>query len=230
MLCEGNIAQLPVRDLCEGSRAEAARHARGEARDDRYSFELIRRAIAERDGESWQGLIELYQGLVLSWCLRCGANPSEADELAVAAWAKFWQSFTAEKLTNANGSTSAVLGYLKLCAQSVVLDEARRSARLVSLENGRHEIDGGEAGNPESDIERLDAPSLWRLVETHLHDERERRLVYLTYAIDLRPAEIQRRHPDLFPTVQDVYRITRNILDRLRHSKKLAAWAHERTA
>jgi DNA-directed RNA polymerase specialized sigma24 family protein len=224
MVCMEGMAHLTVQDLCEGSRAETARRARGEARNDHFSFELIRRAIAERDDESWQGLIEIYHGLVVSWCLRSGANAADCDDLAGATWVKFWQSFTPDKLANAEGSTSAVLGYLKLCAHSVALDEARRRARLVPLNDGRGDAEVAEAAAPEADIERIDAIALWQLVEEHLHDDRERLLVSLTYHMNLRPAEIHRRRPDLFPTVQDVYRITRNILDRLRHSKRLAAW------
>lgn len=226
MVCMEGMAHLTVQDLCAGSRAETACRARGEARDDRYSFELIRRAIAERDDESWQGLIEVYQGMVVSWCLRSGAGASDCDDLAGATWVKFWQSFTPDKLANAEGSTSAVLGYLKLCAHSVVLDEARRRARLVPLNEEHGDAEMREAEASEADIERVDAIALWQLVERHLHDDRERLLVSLTYHMNLRPAEIQQRRPDLFPTVQDVYRITRNILDRLRHSKSLAAWVN----
>jgi hypothetical protein len=74
------------------------------------------------------------------------------------------------------------------------------------------------------DIDRIDAPAFWCLIEEHLRDVRDRLLVHLTYELGLRPAEIQERHPDQFPSVRDVYRITRNILDRLRRSTSLATW------
>ncbi len=52
-------------------------------------------------------------------------------------------------------------------------------------------------------------------------------LIYLKYELGLKSAEIQARRPDLFPSVGDVYRLERNILDRLRRSEALERWFAE---
>ena len=59
------------------------------------------------------------------------------------------------------------------------------------------------------------------LIDSHLSSEEERALIYLKYELGLKSAEVQGRRPDLFPTVNDVYRVTRNLLDRLRRSPRL---------
>ena len=46
-------------------------------------------------------------------------------------------------------------------------------------------------------------------------------LLYLSAALDLSPRQIHARYPNLYPTVQDVYRMKRNVLDRLRRSQAM---------
>jgi DNA-directed RNA polymerase specialized sigma24 family protein len=224
MVCADWVTHLTVEELWNHARDETAHYRRGEAHDDTLTYELFRRAVVERDDECWRAILDVYHERVLSWCLRSGADPREAGDLVAAVWVRFWQSFTPDKLAHAEGSTSAVLGYVKLCARSVVLDEVRRRARFTSLDELRYEAEDVDDQPPEIDVERLDAPAFWWLVDSHLRDDRDRVVVHLAYEVNLRPAEIQRRRPDLFPTVQDVYRTTRNLLDRLRNSKALIAW------
>lgn len=224
MLCTGELAQLTVQQLVERCRAEMTSSGNGESRDDRHSSELFRRAIVGHDQGGWQVLMSLYHDHVLHWCLRSGADYSEGEEMVESAWVKFWHSYTADKFAGAAGNTSAVLGYLKLCSRSVVLDEVRRRARYVSLDERHPDAENRMDETSPIDIDRIDAPAFWRLIEEHLRDDRDRLLVHLTYELGLRPAEIQERHPDQFPSVRDVYRITRNILDRLRRSTTLALW------
>ncbi|MGE0544655.1 MAG: RNA polymerase sigma factor [Dehalococcoidia bacterium] len=224
MLCTGDIAQLTVQQLIERCRAEMASSAHGESRDDRYSNELFRRAIAGHDQEGWRALMTLYHDHVLHWCLRSGADFGESEEMVESAWVKFWHSYTPDKFAGAAGNASAVLGYLKLCSRSVVLDEVRRRTRYVSLEDRHYDAEYRMEEASPTDIDRIDAPAFWRVVEEHFRDDRDRLLVHLTYELGLRPAEIHERHPDLFPSVRDVYRLTRNILDRLRRSTTLATW------
>ena len=70
----------------------------------------------------------------------------------------------------------------------------------------------------------LSAQKLWSLVERALPDRRERRLAYLLFVLDLKPREIVRAAPQDFPTAQEVYRLTRTILDRLRRNPALRLW------
>jgi len=215
---------LPTAAVCERCRAETGRYRRGEPHDDRYCFEMIRRAVVRRDEHCWEELTAIYRDHVLAWCRRAGGTEGDLDELMEAAWVKFWRHYTPVKLAGAGGSTAAALTYLRTCASSAVLDEARRRAR----NQAREDAAGAQLAAPDShhvsDLEPADSDAFWALVNGHLRDDRERLLVRLTYELDLRPAEIHHQHPEVFPRVQDVYRLLRNVLDRLRRSKTLPDW------
>src|SRR5690242_10696671 len=59
---------------------------------------------------------------------------------------------------------------------------------------------------------RHQAAELWRMVQRYVEDERERRVLHLSYALGLRPAEICVRHPSEFADVMDVYRLKQRAL------------------
>ena len=49
-------------------------------------------------------------------------------------------------------------------------------------------------------------------------------VAYLSFARDLKPSEIFGRHPRLYESVADVYRIKRNVIERLRRSPEVRAF------
>ncbi len=59
---------------------------------------------------------------------------------------------------------------------------------------------------------------LRRAIDAELHDEAERLVAHLCLVLDLKPREVSARHPDRFADVADVYRVKRNLLERLRRS------------
>jgi DNA-directed RNA polymerase specialized sigma24 family protein len=218
---------LPVASLCRLCREQTARFRRGEEHDDRFCFEVVRRSIVQRDDDCWAELHAIYHDLVLSWCRASGGSLGlDPEELVASTWVKFWRSYTPDKLALAPG-TSAVLAYLKMCAHSVTVDEARSRRALVPLDES-HPLEHEEEASP-GDLFAIEAArvDLWKIIDGHLRDERERVLMHLAYELRLKSAEVQRARPDLFPTVADVYRISRNILDRLKRSRELRGWIEE---
>jgi hypothetical protein len=189
-------------------------------------LEVFRRAIVERDEGCWRELTAVYHGHVLGWC-RHAANgyADDIEELVGLTWQRFWRHYTPEKL---HGTTrvAAILSYLKMCARSVVADAVRLRAKTRRFERPSDErlsprrVEGDGA-------ERLTHSGLWELVDRHLGDARERTLLSLRYRWGMQAAEIHAYRPDLFPTVLEVYRINRNVLDRLRRSPALRAWCEE---
>ena len=53
--------------------------------------------------------------------------------------------------------------------------------------------------------------------------EQERLLVCLMYVHGLKPSEVCAGYARLFPSVEDVYRVKRNLLERLRRNRRLRA-------
>jgi DNA-directed RNA polymerase specialized sigma24 family protein len=218
--CSAELTEIPHAVLLERCRIEMARYRHGEPHDDRSALELFRHAVVERNDQAWEALHGMYHDLVVGWCQRAGAV--DPDEAAHGAWVKFWQHYTPAKLHAAAG-LPAVLSYLKLCARSVVLDSVRSRGAVC----GSHEDTDLVDPHPAPEEQRADADdrsALWRLVREHLRDDRERAVIGLTYGLGLTSAEVHARRPDLFPSVRDVYKATRNVLDRLRRSRAMREW------
>jgi len=226
MACDEAVLARSVDELCRRCREETGRYRRGEPYDDRFCFDMIRRAIVERDESCWSQLHAIYGEQVHAWCRGKAPGPNtEIEELAAVAWEKFLISYRPEKLAAAAGS-AAVLRYLKMCAQSVTIDAARARSGTVSLDDAADPPDPAPAP---ADVlaERSFHSELWQLVSGMLRNERERVLMHLMYDIGLKSAEIQGQRPDLFSDVGDIYRLTRNIQDRLARSPELRAWRDE---
>src|SRR5204863_9073847 len=105
---------------------------------------------------------------------------------------------------------------------SVVADEVRaRQAR--QYEETLESIEQEPAGDDPADnvVSAITAQGLWQVIQDELNGEDERVLIYLAYVQGMKPSEISSQHLRLFPTVDDVYRIKRNVLERLRRNRRL---------
>jgi RNA polymerase sigma factor (sigma-70 family) len=213
-------------ELAQSCSEETSSFLKGRGTDGRYCLELFRRAVIRRDDDAWACLYRQYAPLVLTWVLQHqSAAPLLAEEgaasLVNAAFAKFAHALTPAKMEGFE-QLSAVLKYLKLCARSVVADAQRtRQARPLEepLEVGAHERAGDDPA--EGVVATLAAQRLWQLIAQELHGEDERLLLYCSLLLDMKPSEIAEQYPGLFPSVEDVYRIRRNALERLQRNQRL---------
>src|SRR5256714_14251404 len=217
---------LPINDLARCCCEETNKFLRQSASNDRYCLELFRRAIVKRDDDAWACIYQQYAPLVLTWVTQHqSAAPMLGQDgsapLVNAAFAKFSQALTPAKMDNFD-SLAAILKYLKMCVHSVVADEVRsRQARQYeeTLEQIEHEP---ATDDPADDVvSNISAQNLWQVIQEELNGEDERVLMYLAYIHGMKPSEISSHHRRLFPTVDDVYRIKRNVLERLRRNRRL---------
>jgi DNA-directed RNA polymerase specialized sigma24 family protein len=220
------LAALPRDDLCRRCREETEHYRRARPVDGRFCLEIFRRAIVEHDQACWSELYDIYHDQALMWCRRAGAGQhADHEEIITEAWTRFWRYFTTTKLEEATG-IAGVLTYLRSCIFTVVIDQRRRQVETTPLDPTLMPPD--TVPGPDEALAAAAAVSeFWRTVHQHLHDERERVLMHMKYILLLRSAEIQHRYPALFPTVDDVYRITRNVLDRLRRSPAIRRFVEE---
>lgn len=222
------IQLLTINDLSRCCAEETSKFLRQSVSNDRYCLELFRRAIVQRDDDAWSCIYQQYAPLVLTWITqRQSAAPLLGQDgsgpLVNAVFAKFAQALTPAKMDNFD-SLAAILKYLKMCVHSVVADEVRsRQARQYeeTLEQMEHEP---ASDDPADDVvANISAQSLWQIIQEELNGEEERVLIYLAYIHGMKPSEISSQHRKLFPTVDDVYRIKRNVLERLRRNRRLQA-------
>ena len=221
------MQSLSIAELSHRCREETVRFLRAEPRDDRFCFALFERAVAQRDHAAWEAIIGQYRGIVLAYVGQHSASSMvrESDEYWVnRAFQRFWMAVTPERFGRFP-DLPALLKYLKMCVHSVLLDEvrARRAASVSSLEElpdtlpEPRDAEGAVVG-------KLAGQQLWQAVHRELQDEPERVVAYLSFARDLKPAEIFERHPALYNGVSDVYRVKRNVIERLRRSPEIRAF------
>lgn len=211
-------SRLSLAALAAACGEETGKFLRHEPSNDRFCFELLRRAIQGGDQAAWEAVVAQYRGLVLGWVRQHpGATAAREEDTywVNRTFERFWAAVEPGRFTTFGG-LAALLRYLKLCAHSVLLDEARArgAARLEPL---------NEALPDPRDSERdalggMVGRELWRAIEAEVTDEAERSVAYLCLALGLKPREVYERDPDRYASVADVYRIKRNLLDRLRRS------------
>jgi hypothetical protein len=219
--------ELSLRELANRCREETARFLRGEPREDGFCFEFFERAVAFRDDDAWAAIMTQYRGIVLAYVGQhtASAMMREPDDYWVnRAFQRFWTAVGPERFGQFP-DLAGLLKYLKLCVHSEVMDEmrARKSGSLTSLD------EVGETAPAPHNAERsalgkLAGEQLWEAILGQLQDDAEKAVAYQSFARDLKPAEIYERHPRLFESVADVYRIKRNIIERLRRSPDIRAF------
>jgi|SRR5436305_1515340 len=221
-----NFSHLSVTDLAQFCTEETNKFLKQIASNDSFCLELFRRAIVDRDDDAWRSIYQQYAPLVLTWVTQHqSATPILGQEgsapLVNAAFAKFSQALTPAKMENFV-SLAAILKYLKLCVHSVVADEVR-ARQMRQFEDTLEMITQEPASDdPAEDVvSNMAAQDLWQIIEEELHGAEERIVIYQAYVQGMKPSEICAQSRQLFPTVDDVYRIKRNVLERLRRSRRL---------
>ena len=222
------VRDLPLVELARQCREQTARFLHGEERDDTFCFELFQRAVVHREDAAWAAIMTQYRGIVLAYVGQhtTAAMFNEPDEYWLnRAFQRFWSAVGPERFGQFPDLAS-LLKYLKLCVHSVLMDEAR--ARRAS--GGTTSLDEVSESAPDTaDAEhtvlgKLASEQLWAAIARELQDEAEEKIAYFSFARDLKPAEIATRFPSLFSSVADVYRIKRNLLERLRRSAAIRAF------
>ena len=212
---------LSVQELASLCAEETARYARRESYAERPCLELFRRAITQRDEQAWAAIHTQYTESVRRWL---GSWPGDIEEGVAATFERFWQALNAEKFARF-GSLPALLQYLKMCACTARLDRARSTRSSANDEPLDAIYSLPSAENVEETVAgRLAAQKFWQAVRDCLADERERRVLYLSYVIGLSPRDICARHATEFTEVSEVYRLKRYALDRLRQAPALGAF------
>ena len=192
----------------------------------RYCFELFRRAIMERNQRAWELVYNQYRSLVGSWVKRHSAFPSSGEEAQYfvnRAFEKMWVAVTPDRFGRFPDLKS-LLRYLQTCVHSVVLDQVRVAEQAeVGAEADIASVEG-EAGDttPEDQaLARVQGQELWDQITTRLRSDKERRVMYGSFVLALKPREIYAEGKDTFRDVREVYRVKENVLARLRRDAEL---------
>ena len=199
---------------------------RRDSYDPAFCYELFRRAILEHNQRAYECLYTQYQPLVAGWVERHPSYPNAGEEIQYfvnRSFEKLWHALTPEKFQHFP-NLKALLSYLKLCTHSVVIDHARARQHALLDEASNDALLAGQpaSSNVEGDaVENAQQQEFWRVINRRLTDEKEQAVVFGSFVLAMKPAELQLRYADLFSDVRDVYRTKQNVLDRLRRDPEL---------
>ena len=202
---------------------ELDNYRRGEPCTEAYGLELLRRATMQGDQEAWASVQHCFGGMVRGWLRRHPkrevACRLESEENYVAqAFERFWQATTFNQRIEFS-TLAAALQYLRASLNGAILDMLRAYARPREVP-----LPGlGEPGEPLVE-DSSDHGEVWDMLRMILSNPREQRLAYLLFHDGLKPREIVRLCSQEWSNVQEIYRLRRNIMERLLRNADLLRW------
>lgn len=220
---EPALTQLTFRALAHRAQVERHRFNNHQPYNQQYSYEIFRRAIVERDEESWADVYASYGPIVYGWILRNSAFPltgERTDVLTNMVFVRFWRAVTASNFADFP-TLPALLGYLRRCTECVVIDSARSYQRMRTLPTDVSETIPADELPEKETIDRMLRHDLWETISRLLCCEAERIVIHCAFCEGMKPREIQAAYPHLFADVTSVYSLKRNVLERLSRNSEL---------
>jgi hypothetical protein len=223
LTAEQPLQEIPLTSLLQHCEEEQLRFTHYQAHDARYSYELFRRALVERDERAWGMLYSHYYPLVRHWVEQTPAfrlSQEDAGYFVNRTFEKMWCALKAEKFSQFV-ELQSVLRYLRMCTTSVVIDEARMAQKkyfigLEVLERATPQVD------PRAGLgQEVEQQQIWQSVRAALQNEQEYQLIYHRFVLDQKPAQIVQECPESFASAQEIYRTLQNVLARLRRNTNL---------
>jgi DNA-directed RNA polymerase specialized sigma24 family protein len=183
--------------------------------EERYDYELFRRAIVERDEDAWAAIYERYRSLLMSWAVSCSRKMwvnERYDDIADQALTRAWLALTPKRFAGF-ASLAALLAYLHTCVTATVIDHARAQAARQRM---MQQIEVDTIATPEQIVlGRIEREQLWQLLVNCVTAKPEYTFLVERFVFELPPRLILVRHPELFTDIGALYAIRRNLLLRL---------------
>lgn len=217
--------QMNLAALADRCGQEMQRQRRKEVFDDQYCLEIFRRAILQHMDQAWETLQQRFSETVRIWLRShasydlAQAHDSEENYIALT-FNRFWHASHKSQQPLDFPTIYAALKYLHATMNGVVIDSLRTQRRTK-------EVPLPETDSPDEPFvtpEPNDDQAVWQSLQGLIADAREQRVLYLLYYCGLKPREIVERCPQEFSDVKEVYRLSHNILDRLRRNRDRVRW------
>jgi hypothetical protein len=227
-----DVRLLTLTGIAHRCTQETERFFQRQSHDPQYCFELFRRAIVNRNQRAWELVYAQYRPLVAAWVERHSAFADSGEEIQYfvnRAFEKMWMALAPGKFSHFS-NLKCLLRYLQMCVHSAILDQVRVAERSVVGMDYETLAAGDSAGEPIVENQALDqvhCQELWREIDAQLRDERERRVVYGSFVLALKPREVYAQFRETFRDVNDVYRVKENVLARLRRDAGLQRFLGE---
>jgi DNA-directed RNA polymerase specialized sigma24 family protein len=215
--------EMSLPELMDHCRREMEHYTQRRPYDDQYCLEIFRRAMLQNDALAWDAVYCHFKPTLMNWFRRHpnrqSARHFDTEENYVARTIeRFWLAAVHNGELKF-GTTAAALRYLHACLNGAILDTLRFHSRS-------QEQPLPEPNLPNEPVaeEPDNGHEVWTVLRSMLPDERERRLAYLLFHCGLKPREIIQHCPQEFSSVQEIYRLHRNIIDRLQRKREQIRW------
>jgi hypothetical protein len=219
-----NLRLLDVDRLADECADHTTRFFNRATYDPSYCYELFRRAIAGHNSYAWDKIHRQYQPLVVKWVMNHSGLPAtgeEVDYFVNGAFDRMWSAIDAEKFTQFK-DVAELLRYFQMCVHSVIVDYTRGNPiETLDLELFAPPLRQSLRSIEEGITDEIERHQLWETVAALMHNEKEAIVLECSFVYDLRPSQIYADNLDRFESLDEVYRVKRNLLNRLRRSQVL---------
>ncbi len=219
-----SASEMSLTDLATYCTCEMNKYCRKEPSNDQYCLEIFRRAVVLPQSDAWAVLQRQFGERARIWLRRhpnrdAALRHDEEQSYIDDAFRRFWQAGSEQKLTF--HTLASALSYLHLCLNCAITDALRACSRPKEEpipDYGQSDID--EPLVQESYQEN----ELWEVIERLLPGEKEKRVAYLHFHCNLKPREIIRYCPGEFSSEAEIYRLKRNVMERLLRNADQIRW------
>jgi DNA-directed RNA polymerase specialized sigma24 family protein len=192
--------------------------------DTGYCYELFRRAFVDRNNRAWERIFQIYRPLVASWVSKHNglrAAGEDVDFFINSAFDRIWSAVDAEKFSQFYDLAS-LLSYFQLCVHSAIVDHARSNQiKTFDLEILANLPPPNPSLIEQYVTDKLERLRLWDTIVGLMRSEKEILVLRYSYVYDLKPSEIYAAYPGKYESLDEVYRVKRNLLNRLRRNPML---------
>lgn len=182
-------------ELEQRCREETSNYLKHVTHDERYCFELFRRALEKKDQDAFTAIYKTYEPLVRKW-VRSHQLRDQVDETDLFfvsdSFTNFWKSFNnpnyPDKFKNFS-RVAALLNYLNSCVYSCITEYWKSNyleEQLVSLED---ELDRIRPMKLHLDG-AINSQQLWDYITQLLPNEQLRDLALAVFILEYKPADI----------------------------------------
>jgi hypothetical protein len=182
------MSHLRTIELAQRCADETEKFTRQQQNDPQWCYELLRRALAERDVDAFNYVYRTYEGLVLSWVRRhsrFALTGESADYFAGDAFRSFYFALAGPKFERFS-SVAAILSYLKMCVHTSIAQYLRGQERAETVPFA----EGVEPSTTPDLGETVTAAEVWQHILGLLPDERDQLLARCVFVLGLKPREI----------------------------------------
>lgn len=221
-MADTNLREFDTSTLAGRCAEETQHYLHHRPHNEKFCYELFRRAVLDRDILARESINQVYALLVNSWVVRVAPKLGDEDQAILIndETDHFWSSYSAEKFKRAL-YLAQILKYWETCVSRATRKVWLKIGAIEQIEPDVELIDPNYQPVPDIVDERIKRRAVWKIILSHCHDDLDQLIARRMIIEDMPPREIFESERNKFPNIQDVYRRIRNLTDRLKRDQRL---------